>query len=232
MRFPLKVSLFFIVLVLSGTMAFAAKLEIPILTDSLGWKPQKIHWSVLADEVGSRTSLRLAESPSLHPSWQPKLLTEPLLWALSPKALLTPSTEELHPGLKTWLEQGGVLVVEGHASSLMTLIGKALGSEKGWQTIALSSELARSFYLLDAFSLCYKEASSWQGYTYDNRLAVIVIGAPLFRLATETPFPKEVCPLGTSQEPFLRSLINILMVSLTTDYKLDQIHLKEILKRL
>ena len=76
------------------------------------------------------------------------------------------------------------------------------------------------------------EGFNWRGFHADGRL--VILNIPYDLLASIQDVSKEnLCkPATVTYEDSVRSFVNILMVALATDYKKDQIHLPEILKRL
>lgn len=129
-----------------------------------------------------------------------------------------------------------------------------------WKAVPLDHELMRSFYLLNNLPSC--EGVQWNSFSFDSRLAILWIPHHfLSDLADEVPTMKSPshgsldfgqggksergvsiskadslsrssCFSGIEWEQKTRIFINILMVALSTDYKKDQIHMREILKRL
>ena len=87
----------------------------------------------------------------------------------------------------------------------------------------------RSFHLLDSLPKC--KGNVWMGYYYDDRIAVVA--SPYgFMQSLLDPLKQDECAAKVGREQSTRIFINLLMVALATDYKKDQIHLPEILKRL
>jgi hypothetical protein len=91
----------------------------------------------------------------------------------------------------------------------------------------------RSFYLLDALPTCAQKNTGsvplWYGFETDGRMAILVIPFNFIDVIVDNSTKN--CP-GMDQERSMRVLVNVIMATLTTDYKKDQIHLPEILKRL
>jgi hypothetical protein len=98
-----------------------------------------------------------------------------------------------------------------------------------WKPIAPDHELMRSFYLLESLPTC--QGSGWNEFRYDGRTAILAIP---YRLTAILSDQGEVakCENIKKSEQLTRVLVNLFMISLATDYKKDQIHLPEILKRL
>lgn len=174
-------------------------------------------FTTLAREVERRTSITLASKPIVKQSW-----IHPWLW-VSDLTFAQPRD------LATWLKRGGMLIAEGTNS---TAVSKQLFStEVGvWQsTIPLDHQLMRSFYLLDNLPSC--RGKKWQGMAIGGRLVIVYIPYHLSRFLQDKGQPL-TCPETTTREEQTRIFINLLMVALATDYKKDQVHLPEILKRL
>jgi len=83
--------------------------------------------------------------------------------------------------------------------------------------------------LLDALPGCNGEI--WRGFSYDGRLAILAIPYGFIN-ALQDQGVAPPCKNAPDQERGTRIFINLIMVALATDYKRDQIHLPEILKRL
>jgi hypothetical protein len=98
----------------------------------------------------------------------------------------------------------------------------------------------RSFYLLDALPSC--GSSIWHQFSFDGRVAAVALPVRLTKSLQDGG--GSACPgepassmqgggrAAQSMEMQHRAFVNLLMVALTTDYKKDQVHLPEILKRL
>ena len=90
-------------------------------------------------------------------------------------------------------------------------------------------ELMRSFHLIDSLPAC--QGQVWRGFHYDGRLAVLAIPFSFVDTLFDKRRPSACLP-AEGQERGVRTFIDLLMVALATDYKKDQSHLPEILKRL
>ena len=177
-------------------------------------------FTILAREVEQRTSITLASEAIVKQTKQ--LWIQPWLW-VSDLNFAQPRD------LATWLKRGGMLIVEANNP---TVVNKGLlSSEVGvWQkTIPLDHQLMRSFYLLDNLPSCH--GNKWQGMTIGGRLAIVYIPYSLSGFLQDKGQPL-TCLKTTTKEEQTRIFINLLMVALATDYKKDQVHLPEILKRL
>lgn len=171
----------------------------------------------LAHEVERRTSITLASKAVVKQSW-----IHPWLW-VNNLNFAQPRN------LATWLKRGGMLIVE--TNNPETISKNLFSVEVGlWQkTIPLDHQLMRSFYLLDSLPSC--RGNKWQGMTIGGRLAIVYIPYQLSRFLQDKG-QSLTCLKDTTREEQTRIFINLLMVALATDYKKDQVHLPEILKRL
>ena len=129
--------------------------------------------------------------------------------------------------LSQWLKKGGMLIVSGSppaftAKTFPATLGK-------WQHVPLDSALMRSFYLLNSLPTCNNK--NWQVFMFHQRMAIVAIPYPLLAYLSDQP-RKHPCLSAKDKETHIRVFINLLMVALATDYKKDQVHLPEILKRL
>ena len=184
-------------------------------------------FSTLAREVSRRTSIELAAKPELFTKLSPEALAEPWLWTSGSGAVANQSGE-LKTEVATWLRRGGFLIIEApwQALQLNKLTRPLSGS---WQPLPPDHEVMRSFYLLDALPSCNGEI--WRGYSFDGRLAILAVPYG-FLDALKDHGAAPMCKDPPDQERGTRVFINLIMVALATDYKRDQIHLPEILKRL
>ena len=209
----------------------------------------------LAREVAQRTSVELAVLPLHFSRLTPAALEEPWIWGRDLSSFVGPRGE-LRPEVQTWLVRGGLLVLEAPlgtaananavtaALTRLTALLSGNGGSRGagrWLPLPPDHELMRSFYLLEALPSC--GADTWRGFELDSRLAILVVPASMITaLADQSsgPFCSGAAgaasgagvPSGPAWEQGVRTFVNIVMVALATDYKKDQIHLPEILKRL
>ena len=184
-------------------------------------------------EVSSRTSLKISKSPIQFASFNEKLLEEPWLWVESINSIKDPNGH-LNEKLGKWLRRGGLLVIQNSSNlaELETLTKKGFDYQKlpsRWSPIPPDHELMRSFYLLDALPTC--NGGLWHGFMFDDRLAILAVPYKLLSNLIDRRVRAQ-CSEPPTRERNLRIFINTLMVALTTDYKKDQIHMREILKRL
>ena len=201
--------------------------------------------ATLAREVAHRTSIELEAKPNQFTHVSSEALDEPWLWVRN-LAEITTKDGGLKAELAQWLKRGGFLIIEpgaaagapaaaavnGTPNPALTKLTDALGdgkSAEGWMPLPPDHELMRSFYLLDALPSCNNEI--WRGYHYDGRLAILALPYGFLSTLKDKGGPPP-CANPPDQERSVRVFVNLIMVALATDYKKDQIHLPEILKRL
>ena len=191
----------------------------------------------LAREVAARTSIELTTQPAVFPQMLSTAYDLPWLWVAHPPAVLG-KDHRLPRDMVLWIKRGGFLIIETSqpTSKLQELTAyledsSTSGSSpnKGWLPLPPDHELMRSFYLLDALPDCQGEI--WRGLQFDGRLAVLAVPYGFLDSLKDQPI-KPSCGQPIDQERSVRIFVNLIMVALATDYKKDQIHLPEILKRL
>ena len=210
----------------------------------------------LSREVTSRTSITVSPVPQV---WNPASLAvgaekpsgidQPWLWSNGLQPVLagggpTPVSGvagRLSPVTGRWLRRGGFLVIEGVSNKeILDAAFKVEFPTGSWAPVPTDHELMRSFYLLDSLPAC--APAIWHQFDFDGRVAAVAIPQRLTEMLRDGAAVEATrCPgerLGKSpatldgREKGYRAFVNLLMVALTTDYKKDQVHLPEILKRL
>lgn len=185
----------------------------------------------LARELAGRTSLELDRSAKVTRGLGPQALGEPWMWINGTGEITLPDGR-LKPDIVTWIKRGGFLILENQTSELQLkklTEGMRLSDADGWMPLPPDHETMRSFYLLDALPDC--NSVVWRGFQFDGRLAVIAIPFGMLSILKDQPLPAP-CAVQPDYERSVRVFVNLVMVALATDYKKDQIHLPEILKRL
>ncbi|SMF55612.1 DUF4159 domain-containing protein [Pseudobacteriovorax antillogorgiicola] len=181
----------------------------------------------LARDVAGRTSISLDYELAVYPTITDQLFLEPWFWVRDAQVLSNPGHGGLE-SIKRWLKRGGFLVIE--KSPGQDQLEKLIQIPGGvWKPIPPDHEIMRSFHLLDSLPKCQNQV--WLGYHYDERIAVVAIPFGFLGGLLNTS-SQDKCAAEIGRERATRIFINLLMVSLATDYKKDQIHLPEILKRL
>jgi len=253
---------FFALFTVFVSSLYSESLQAQISLNLLGNFSNEISFRRLVSEVQSRTSVELRERPLKATDADTTAFGEPWMWVSDPNVLMRLMKDQSKKlALKRWIEKGGFLIVENYQSAGFKKVssqkqesaadnaGLAAIEElwshervKGkWNHIPLDHELMRSFYLVDGLPTC--QGRAWMSLQYDQRLAVLAIPTSLIRFlsdqgAWDAPIESTKqrslagCETSLDKERASRLFVNILMVSLTTDYKKDQVHLPEILKRL
>lgn len=220
------------VLILLGGLFAAEQGRAEIVLNLVGYPEPVSSVMRLAREVAGRTSIDLAPTPQNTPALNAKTWEQPWLWVRTPRQLLD-EKGRLAPEVADWVKRGGFLVIENANDRTLDKLTAAgfpfLKENEGWKPIPPDHELMRSFHLLDALPVCPGQV--WQGFHFDERLAMLAIPYSLLDQVVDQPKPVP-CLGSTDPERGTRIFINLLMVALATDYKKDQIHLPEILKRL
>lgn len=191
----------------------------------------------LAKETQGRTSLQLNSLPLSATISNSELSRQGWLWSNGIEPLVD-ATGALRNEVVQWIRRGGFLVVERSKSRevLEKLVGPMFLQGKSathWEPIPPDHEIMRSFYLLDSLPQCQEGSASglWYGLQFDGRLAMLATPYSLLSVLQDRP-PAGPCSGAAEVERNVRAFVNIVLVSLTMDYKKDQIHLPEILKRL
>lgn len=206
-----------------------AKIEVSLLASS----GSSLSLQNLAKDVGYRTSLSFDKEIKVYNSLDEKIFLEPWIWT-SNFAKIRGSFQSIDFRVANWIKRGGFLVIENapELSELQKLTKDAFSgtsSQGYWTAIPPDHEIMRSFYLLDSLPACDQRV--WLGYMFDQRIAMLAIPYSLLNSLSDQP-PSQTCMEATAKERGVRVFVNLLMVALATDYKKDQIHMREILKRL
>jgi hypothetical protein len=209
------------------TLTERADAEVAVISAGYG----SADLSSLAREVKQRTSIGLETKLQSIPNNFTKStqIEVPWLWVKG-ISNIREDNGKFKQSIVDWLTRGGFLIIEGSVpdadlAKLTAGIGGTNPEEVNWQPIPPDHELMRSFYLLDALPVC--NSAGWSGFVFDARLAILAVP---YNFLESLADGSTICP-GTVEQG-TRAFINLLMVALATDYKKDQIHLPEILKRL
>ena len=206
---------------------FGDDLRAAVKVHLIGYPDGRYRGETLARDVSGRTSITLDPKISLSPDLKSNHLSEPWLWVYDKNQLRLNDSKQKNL-LERWIKRGGLLLVENERKqeNLVNLLDLHGGK---WQAIPPDHEVMRSFHLLDSLPKC--KGNVWMGYYYDDRIAVVA--SPYgFMQSLLDPLKQDECAAKVGREQSTRIFINLLMVALATDYKKDQIHLPEILKRL
>ena len=190
-------------------------------------------FQTLSREVASRTSLELSPRPQLFRQFDESSASSPWIW-VSKASLLADKTGHILDAGRLWLKRGGMVVFDG--PQLPGVLEKLLeplmvGTVRptGWMAMPADHEFMRSFYLLNSLPTC--RGRIWRIFSFDGRVVAIESPYSSLRLLQDNPTAWS-CEGQVSYEQHVRIFVNLMMTAFTTDYKKDQIHLPEILKRL
>ncbi len=224
-KYPWSVRWFVLALILS---AVSPSVEAGVQLNLLGY-PGSPKLGPLRKDVSGRTSIELDEQIINTPSVQRSMYQQPWLWVNRPQ-LLESMDRSAFGELAGWMQRGGFLVVENHNGSDAFKKAVLEAIPKGaWKPIPPDHELMRSFHLLASLPQCGNQV--WEGFHFDQRIAMVLVPGDFLRFTLDEPGSGS-CFGKFTHEQAVRVFINLMMVALATDYKKDQIHLPEILKRL
>ena len=186
----------------------------------------------LEREVANRTSIDISRESEVVVNLD-VLEKSNWIWSASKQEVVN-QTGSLDDRIVTWIKRGGLLIIQDSLTryqlDIMTQESFPFERKSGiWKVIPPDHELMRSFYLLDALPSC--QGDVWYEYRYDGRMAILVIPDTILKRLSKS-MNTDTCKGLSDNEKLLRTFVNINMVALTTDYKKDQIHLPEILKRI
>jgi hypothetical protein len=202
--------------------------------DLLGADGQGVpSFQALSREVASRTSLELSPSPQVFRQFDDASASSPWLWT-SKASLMADKNGHITDAGRLWLKRGGMIIFDGPqpTGTLEKLLEPLMSGTvrpTGWMAMPADHEFMRSFYLLNSLPAC--KGRFWRVFSFDGR--VVAIEAPYSNLKLLQDRPVAwTCEGQVSYEQHARIFVNLMMTAFTTDYKRDQIHLPEILKRL
>jgi hypothetical protein len=224
-KYPWSVRWFVLLLIMSVSPQPA---DAGVQLNLLGY-PSIPRLNSLRKDVAGRTSIELDEQVTNTGSVQREMYQQPWLWVNRPQ-LLESMDKLAFAELAGWMQRGGFLVVENHNGSAAFKQAVLEAIPKGaWKPIPPDHELMRSFHLLASLPQCGNQV--WEGFHFDQRIAMVLVPGDFLRFTLDEPGAGG-CFDKYTREQAVRVFINLMMVALATDYKKDQIHLPEILKRL
>jgi hypothetical protein len=224
-KYPWSVRWFVLLLALG---AWSQPSDAGVQLNLLGY-PGAPRLGSLRKDVSGRTSIELDDQIINTANVQRSMYQQPWLWVNRPQ-LLESMDRNAFGELTGWMQRGGFLVVENHNGSQAFKQAVLEAIPKGaWKPIPPDHELMRSFHLLASLPQC--ENQVWEGFHFDQRIAMVLVPGDFLRFTLDEPGAGQ-CFGKFTHEQAVRVFINLMMVALATDYKKDQIHLPEILKRL
>ena len=226
-KYPWAMRWFVLILAVGG-WGWSQPVDAGVQLNLLGY-PSIPRLSALRKDVAGRTSIELDEQVINTPSVQREMYQQPWLWVNRPQ-LLENMDKAAFSELSAWMQRGGFLVVENHNGSESFKQAVLEAIPKGaWKPIPPDHELMRSFHLLASLPQCGNQV--WEGFHFDQRIAMVLVPGDFLRFTLDEA-GAGACFGKYTREQAVRVFINLMMVALATDYKKDQIHLPEILKRL
>jgi hypothetical protein len=190
-------------------------------------------FQALSREVASRTSLELSSSPQVFRQFDEASASSPWLWT-SKASLMADKNGHITDAGSLWLKRGGMVIFDGPqpTGTLEKLLEPLMSGTvrpTGWMAMPADHEFMRSFYLLNSLPAC--RGRFWRVFSFDGRVVAIEAPYSNLKLLQDRPLAW-TCEGQVSYEQHARIFVNLMMTAFTTDYKRDQIHLPEILKRL
>lgn len=192
-------------------------------------------------EISKRTSIRVRETPMFVKPGDPKLFENPLLlWiGTGPCEPMAPRHREQ---LSRYLRGGGTLLIsdasasgdDGFDESVRREMA-AIWSDRAWLSLGNDHTVYRTFYLLEYPQGRIARSRALEGVTFDDRSPVIYERNDLFGAFGREKlggWSMPVFPGGSRQrEMSFRLGINLVMYATCLNYKRDQVHVTEILRR-
>ncbi len=227
-----SVGIFFLLglLLLPSISLIAAPIQLTLLSEG-SWKPT---FQELAKGISAKTSVELSESPKIFPTLQTEIYSEPWIWVKNIRSIQD-AAGVLHRDVENWVRSGGLLILE-NASDLSVLQALTKNFEPNvrfpveWNYVSMEHELMRSFYLLSSIPVC--QDRKIMVFDFDKRMSILAIPFSLLEVVRDEGKLPACLASGDDRKSIMQFMINVLMVALTTDYKKDQLHMKEVLKRL
>ena len=209
--------------------------------DGGNWNPRPNAGKRLMWELIKRTSVEARIETMNVRTDDASLFEYPFVY-MSGDQEFPPLSEKEIGNLKLYLEFGGTLLIDdsigksdfGFDKSVRREI-KRLFPNKALEKLPTDHTVFKSFYLLNQAYGRIMEKSYLEGITLENRTVIIYSQNDLGGAWAKDPLGSweyEAIPGGETQRAMAFRLgINIVMYSLTGDYKQDQVHLPFILKR-
>ncbi len=192
-------------------------------------------------ETSKRTSIQVRERPAVLSPASPGLFEWPLLvWiGVGEVPPLEPAAVTL---LGRWVRAGGLLFIddaspaggEGFDASVRRELARALPG-RPLKRLSGDHTLFRSFYLLEKAYGRIERAPALEGIDHGERTAVVYSRNDLLGAFGRDPGGGWRLPVESGgdrqREMALRMGINLVMYATCLDYKRDQVHVTEILRR-
>ncbi|AKU91463.1 DUF4159 domain-containing protein [Vulgatibacter incomptus] len=202
------------------------------------WNPRPSALRRLAFEIGTRTSIATVPEEKALPLDSPEVFRHPFLY-LAGKRELPPLSAAEVDNLRRYLTYGGFLLCDDagdgrFAASCERELARILPGRTAGR-IPAEHVLYKSFYLVNHPAGRTLASPYLSAYSEGSRLMAVVSANDLGGAWARDELGSweyEVVPGGESQrEIAFRLGVNIVMYSMCTDYKDDQVHLPFIMKR-
>ena len=205
------------------------------------WNPRPAASRRLMSEIAKATSIATAEAPVDLPADSPKIFEYPFLY-LSGGGDFPAFSDKERENLSRFLRFGGFLFVDGSAGEpdgpFDRGFRKAIAELLPVQPLAKLDEdhsIFRSFFLVNRVVGRVAERPYLEGITVDDWTPIVYTSNDIGGALERDPFGNyrfDVVPGGEDQRSWaMRLSVNIVMYSLTVNYKKDQIHVEAILRR-
>jgi hypothetical protein len=195
----------------------------------------------LAWEIEKRTSVTMVPQPRTITLANRDLFDGPFLYFGGDRGFAQPSESEL-ARLRRYLTYGGFLLIDstdgqlqGEFDTQVRNLTRALFPDSPLETLADDHVVYRTFYLLPRAVGRLAIAPKLEGVTRDGRLVIAYTRNDLqgAYLRNQLSGWELTCqPGGENQrEHAIRLGVNLVMYALCLDYKADQVHTEELLRR-
>ncbi|MGC6416130.1 MAG: DUF4159 domain-containing protein [Bradymonadia bacterium] len=192
-------------------------------------------------EVSKRTSITVREAPISVKITDQDLFNHPLIVWFGDGAY-TPLTEPERTRLSQFLRGGGTLIISDVSPKGDDVFDqqvraemKALWSDRDWLVLGNDHTLYRTFYLLENPVGRIRRSAQLEGVLFDDRSPVIYERNDLFGAFGREKLGGWLLPVfpggDRQREMAFRTGINLVMYATCLNYKRDQVHVTEILRR-
>ncbi len=216
-------------------MGRASRLQIAVLRYGGNWNGRPAALRTVLEEVGHRTSILVAAKPAEASADQEELFRYPLLWMMGDGQIEPFSQAEIE-GLRRHLSFGGTLVADDTSGQKDSAFARSLAEEL--RRILPAAELEplpsdhavfRSYYYVSKVAGRTVTDPRLKAISIDDRAAVIFSPNDLSgALERDTAGNWKHAVQSADAEDrtlALRLAVNLVVYSMTVNYKLDQVHI-------
>jgi hypothetical protein len=215
--------------------------DLPVIEyDAPHWNPRPSALRRILQEIDMVTSIAVADGPNTT-------RLDPDALFMSPIAVLAGDrgfdawSDEQSDALSAWLRSGGLLFVDssegradgGFADSVRRELARVLPDGDA-APISAEHVIFRSFYLVTPSPGRFSALPHLEGYSFDDRLAVIVSHNDILGACARDPlggWEYEVTGGSSARDMALRFAVNLAMYATCLDYKADQVHVEYVMRR-